>query len=212
MDQAFGWIGEIFRAILKIIPWLVIVPATHGGVAFVRGHRVKEWKPGLQWYWPVVTTYKLMATVRQTQLIQSKVVMTKDLRTVTVGALVTYFVDDVVAALSKIADLPSDIMERTQGAILTEVSENTLEEIQADRRRIQQERDRKGWQRAERLWRARPASAVDRIRSLSGHFHQRARRGRAVCPLDRVLACSRCVVSRGSISAIGTSRKCRPPR
>jgi regulator of protease activity HflC (stomatin/prohibitin superfamily) len=69
-------------------------------------------------------------------LIQSKVVMTKDLRTVTVGALVTYFVDDVVAALSKIADLPSDIMERTQGAILTEVSENTLEEIQADRRRF----------------------------------------------------------------------------
>ena len=136
MDQAFGWIGEIFRAILKIIPWLVIVPATHGGVAFVRGRRVKEWKPGLQWYWPVVTTYKLMATVRQTQLIQSKVVMTKDLRTVTVGALVTYFVDDVVAALSKIADLPSDIMERTQGAILTEVSENTLEEIQADRRRF----------------------------------------------------------------------------
>ena len=136
MDQAFGWIGEIFQTLLKVIPWLVIVPATHGGVAFVRGHRVKEWKPGLHWYWPVVTTYKLMATVRQTQMIQSKVVMTKDLRTVIVGALVTYFVDDVVAALAKIADLPSDIMERSQGAILAEVSENTLEEIQADRMRF----------------------------------------------------------------------------
>ena len=45
----------------------------------------------------------------------------------------TYDVDDIVAALSKIADLPSDIMERSQGAILTEVSKNTLEEIQADR-------------------------------------------------------------------------------
>ena len=133
MDQAFGWIGEIFRTLLKLLPWLVIVPATHGGVAFVHGHRVKEWKPGLHWYWPVVTTYKLMATVRQTQLIQSKVVMTKDLRTVVVGALVTYFVDDVVAALARLADLPSDIMERSQGAILAEVGENTLEEIQADR-------------------------------------------------------------------------------
>ena len=71
---------------------------------------------GLHWYWPVVTTYKLMATVRQTQMIQSKIVMTKDLRTVTVGALVTYFVDDVVSAMAKIADLPSDIMERSQGA------------------------------------------------------------------------------------------------
>jgi uncharacterized membrane protein YqiK len=42
-------------------------------------------------------------------------------------------VDDIVAALSKIADLPSDIMERSQGAILAVVSENTLEAIQGDR-------------------------------------------------------------------------------
>jgi len=136
VEKAFGWIGEIFQSLLKLIPWLVIVPVTHGGVAFVRGRRVKEWKPGLHWYWPVVTTYKLMVTVRQTQMIQSKVVMTKDLRTVIVGALVTYTVDDVVAAIAKIADLPSDIMERSLGAILAEVSENTLEEIQFGRMRF----------------------------------------------------------------------------
>jgi regulator of protease activity HflC (stomatin/prohibitin superfamily) len=133
VDRAFGWIGEIFQTLLRFLPWLVIVPATHGGVAFVHGHRVKEWKPGLHWYWPIVTNYKLIATVRQTQRIQSKVVMTKDLRTVTAGALVTYVIDDVVAALAMIADLPSDIMERSQGAILAEISERTLEEIQRDR-------------------------------------------------------------------------------
>jgi regulator of protease activity HflC (stomatin/prohibitin superfamily) len=133
VDKAFGWIGEIFQSLLKLIPWLVIVPATHGGVAFVRGHRIKEWKPGLHWYWPVVTTHKLMTTVRQTQMIQSKVVMTKDLRTVIVGALVTYIVDDVVAAISRIADLPSDVIERSQGAILAEVGEFNFEQIQSDR-------------------------------------------------------------------------------
>jgi len=133
VDKAFGWIGEIFQTLLKFLPWLVIVPATHGGVAFARGHCIKEWKPGLHWYWPLVTTYKTMATVRQTQRIQSKIVMTKDMQTVTVGALVTYVVDDVVSALAKIADLPSDIMERSQGAILAEVSERTLQEIQSNR-------------------------------------------------------------------------------
>lgn len=133
MDKAFGWIGEIFQTLLRLLPWLVIVPATHGGVAFVHGARIKEWKPGLHWYWPVVTSYKLMTTVRQTQRIQSKVIMTKDMRTVTVGALVTYYVDDIVSAIVKIADLPSDIMERSQGAILAEVSERTLENIQANR-------------------------------------------------------------------------------
>lgn len=133
MDKAFGWIGEIFQTLLRLFPWLVIVPATHGGVAFVHGHRIKEWKPGLHWYWPVATSYKLMVTVRQTQMIQAKVVMTKDLRTVIVGALVTYYVDDVVAAIVKIADLPSDVIERSQEAIFAEVSEHTMEEIQGRR-------------------------------------------------------------------------------
>ena len=133
MDKALGWVGEIFQTLIRLLPWLVIVPATHGGVAFVRGHLVKEWKAGLHWYWPIATTYKTIAVVRQTQLIQSKVVMTKDMKTVIAGALVTYYIDDVVAALARIADLPSDVMERTQGAIYDEISRHTLEEIQGDR-------------------------------------------------------------------------------
>ena len=133
MDRAFGWIGEIFQTLLRLLPWLVIVPATHGGVAFVRGHRIKEWKPGLHWYWPVATQYKLIITVRQTQMIQAKVAMTKDLKTVIVAALVTYTVDDVVSAIAKIADLPSDVIERSQEALFAEISEHTLAEIQADR-------------------------------------------------------------------------------
>lgn len=133
MDKAFGWIGEIFQTLLRLLPWLVIVPATHAGVAFVHGHRIKKWDPGLHWYWPVVTSYKLMMTVRQTQKIQSKVIMTSDRKTVTVGALVTYYVDDIVAALAHIADLASDVIERAQGAILNEVSKHTLDEIQDDR-------------------------------------------------------------------------------
>jgi regulator of protease activity HflC (stomatin/prohibitin superfamily) len=133
VEQVFGWIGQIFQTLLKLFPWLVIVPATHGGVAFVHGHRVKEWKSGLHWYWPVATTYKLIAVVRQTQMIQAKVVMTKDLQTVIVGALVTYWVNDVVSAVAKIADLPSDVIERSQEAVFAEVGELTLKEIQSDR-------------------------------------------------------------------------------
>lgn len=133
MDRAFGWIGEIFQTLLKLFPWLVIVPATHEGVAFVYGRHVRKWGPGLHWYWPVATTYKTVAVVRQTQLIQSKVVMTKDLQTVIVGALVTYYINDVVIALAKIADLPSDVMERSQGSIYETISKYTLEEIQSNR-------------------------------------------------------------------------------
>jgi regulator of protease activity HflC (stomatin/prohibitin superfamily) len=133
VDKALGWIGEIFQTLLKLFPWLVIVPATHEGVAFVWGRHVRRWGPGLHWYWPVVTQYKTIAVVRQTQLIQSKVVMTGDLKTVLAGALVTYYVDDVVAALAQIADLASDVMERSQGAIYEVIGRYTLEQIQGDR-------------------------------------------------------------------------------
>ncbi len=133
MDRAFGWIGEIFQNLLRVIPWLVIVPATHGGVAFVRGFRVKHWPAGLHWYWPIVTTYKLIVIVRQTQMIQSKIIMTADMKTVIAGALVTYYIDDVVAAISQVADLASDVIERSQGAILDEISKTTVDHIQGDR-------------------------------------------------------------------------------
>jgi regulator of protease activity HflC (stomatin/prohibitin superfamily) len=133
VERAFGWIGEIFQSLLRVIPWLVIVPATHAGVAFSRGRHVKEWQPGLHWYWPLVTTYHLMVTVRQTQRIHSKVVMTKDQKTVIVGALVTYYVDDIVSAVAKIADLASDVLERSQGEVLAEVSATALADIQGDR-------------------------------------------------------------------------------
>jgi regulator of protease activity HflC (stomatin/prohibitin superfamily) len=59
--------------------------------------------------------------------------MTKDMRTVTVGALVTYEVDDAIKAMVTIADLPSDIMERSQAAIFAVVCESTMEQIQSER-------------------------------------------------------------------------------
>ncbi|MGD9783667.1 MAG: SPFH domain-containing protein [Hyphomicrobiaceae bacterium] len=133
MDKALGWIGEIFQTLMRLFPWLVIVPATHEGVAFVRGRHVKKWGPGLHWYWPVATTYKTIAVVRQTQLIQSKVIMTSDCKTVIAGALVTYYIDDVVMALAHVADLASDVMERAQGGIYEVIGAHTMAEIQADR-------------------------------------------------------------------------------
>ena len=194
MDKAFGWIGEIFQTLLRLLPWLVIVPATHGGVAFVHGNRVKEWKAGLALVLAGGDqSYKLMAIVRQTQRIQSKVIMTKDMKTVTVGALVTYYVDDVVSAVAKIADLPSDIMERSQGAIFAEISSRTLEDIQANRVAFNDGPDRKVGGSAQWLWRADPAGAADRVRALPRHRHQRARGGRKLLAVDGILERALCL-------------------
>ena len=39
MDKAFGWLGDIFQALLKIFPVLVSVPATQRPVPSVRNPR-----------------------------------------------------------------------------------------------------------------------------------------------------------------------------
>lgn len=133
MDRVFGWFGDIFQVFLRLFPWLVIVPATQGGVAFVCGRKVCEWKSGIHWFWPMFTVYKLITVVRQTVTLQSKVTMTADMKCVLVGGLITYTVTDVVAAIAKIADLPSDVIERSLPVILGRVSSMTLAEIHADR-------------------------------------------------------------------------------
>ena len=104
--------------------------------------------------------------------------MTKDLQTVTVGALVTYSSTMSWRRLPKIADLPSDIMERSQGAILAEVSERRWRRSRPTASAFNAESDRKGRQRAERIWRVGPAGAADRVRALPGLCHQWARGGR----------------------------------
>jgi regulator of protease activity HflC (stomatin/prohibitin superfamily) len=133
VDKALGWLGDIFQAILKIIPVLVVVPATHKGVVFSRGHRVREWKPGLHVYWPLVSTYKTIIVVRQTLVVQSKLTMTRDMKPVIAGGLVTYEVVDVVTAIAKVADLLSDVMERCMPVFLGEISTRTLSEINQNR-------------------------------------------------------------------------------
>ena len=133
MDQAFGWIGDLIRWIARFFPRLIIVPTTDAGVAFVRGRIVKEWRPGLHWYLPVTTKYRVMPVVRQTVSLQTKGTMTEDKRSVFVGGLVTYTVSNVVTALTQVADLPSDVIERSLPAILGLVESMTLEEIHTNR-------------------------------------------------------------------------------
>ena len=134
MDKVLGWIGEIFQTLLKMIPWLVVVRATHKGVMFSWGKNVRKWEPGVHWYWPIVSNYTLYTVVRQTQLIQPKITMTADLQTVIVGACITYHIEDIVKVLTTVADLASDVVERAIPVLLELIANKTLQEIQANRR------------------------------------------------------------------------------
>ena len=97
----FSWLSEIFNAILSFIPRPVIVRATHGGVKWRFGHKVRELKPGWRWIWPLVTDHEIIVTARQTNNIPSQALITKDGKQVVAASMVIFSIKDVVRAIGQ---------------------------------------------------------------------------------------------------------------
>jgi regulator of protease activity HflC (stomatin/prohibitin superfamily) len=132
METAFAWLGQIFEAILKFVPRILIIRATHGGVRWRHGSDVRLMMPGLHMYWPLVTEIETIVTARQTLAIPDQVMATKDGKKVVVKTLVVYRIPDPVRAIGKLNwDVDTTINDLTQSAVAKVVAIHTYEEIMA---------------------------------------------------------------------------------
>ena len=130
MESAFAWLGQIFDAVLKFFPRVLIVRATHGGVKWVRGKHIKPLAPGWHWYWPLFTEVEVIVTARQTLAIPDQVLATKDGVKVVVKTLVVYRIPDVVKAIGKINwDCDVTVNDMTQAAVVHVIATHTYKEI-----------------------------------------------------------------------------------
>lgn len=100
MEGALAWISEIARWFGQFVPRFLIIEATHGGVKFVRGWRVVKLDPGFHVFWPLVTTVKTYPTARQADDLRSQTIVTADGRTIVVGGMVVYEVEDIEKILA----------------------------------------------------------------------------------------------------------------
>src|SRR4030067_794893 len=98
MESAFAWLNQLFQAIYQLFPRILIVRATHGGIAWVRGKHVKLLVPGLHIYWPLTTDVEVIVTARQTLAIPDHVMATKDSKKVGGKTLVGDRISDPVRA------------------------------------------------------------------------------------------------------------------
>ena len=130
MDTAFAWLGHIAEWFGAFIPRVKIVRATHGGVRFRNGKSASEIKPGIIVYWPIVTEVDIIPVARQTHNLPSQSLLTKDGKTVVVGGVVVYAIQDVVAAISKNWDVSETINDITMVAITQVITSHTLEYLQ----------------------------------------------------------------------------------
>lgn len=127
--SGFEWLSQFAEFIASLFPRLLVIRETHAAVKFVRGHRVKEMRPGLHVYWPLVTEYLEMPKVRQTINLNTQVVLTHDRKALAVSGIVVYEVQDAVKALSKSYDVDDTIGDVALTAVATVISQHTLGEL-----------------------------------------------------------------------------------
>lgn len=131
METAFGWLGQIFEALLQFIPRIVIVRNTHQAIKWkVRGKVIAIPRGRRTWYWPLVTELETIVVARQTSDVRTQVLMTRDRKQVVAGAMVIYWIDDVVKAIGeKNWDVDSTVNDIVMAVVSEEVTSKTLDEL-----------------------------------------------------------------------------------
>jgi regulator of protease activity HflC (stomatin/prohibitin superfamily) len=96
----------------------------------VGGRTVKEVKPGVRVYWPIMTDIVITPVVPQSENLVAQAIMTKDRHQVMASIVIVYNVQDVVRALSQTEGLNETVNNLALGSVLEVVSQHTLQELQ----------------------------------------------------------------------------------
>ncbi len=131
--HALDWLGDLIHAISLVIPRLVQVRKTHGGVLFRRG-KVIPIGPGMRWYWPIWSEIQQVSTVRQTLNLSYQCLISKDLEQLVVAAIVVYRIDNTLAALTETDNVQDTIHDVAMNALRRVVGSCTFAEIHTNKR------------------------------------------------------------------------------
>jgi regulator of protease activity HflC (stomatin/prohibitin superfamily) len=130
MEGALGWIGQIATWVGQFFPRWVIVPATHAAVKFVRGHKVVPLQAGWHVYWPLTTEMLVHAVVRQALVLRPQTLTTTDGKTVAVGLVISYDIDDIEKCLVGVWEPDETIEEIALGIANHAIARKSWGEVQ----------------------------------------------------------------------------------
>ena len=131
METAFGWLGQIFEALLQFIPRIVIVRNTHQAIKWkVRGKVVAIPRGRRTFYWPFLTDLETIVVARQTTDVRTQVLMSKDRKQIVAGAMVVFWIDDVVKAIGEQNwDVEGTVEDIVMSVVSEEITSKTLDEL-----------------------------------------------------------------------------------
>jgi regulator of protease activity HflC (stomatin/prohibitin superfamily) len=135
METAFAWIGQIVAWFGQFIPRLVILDPTQGAIKYKRGKNPIALDAGLHVYWPLVTTFEIYPTARQTDRLETQVMETKDGKTFLVSGTLTYAVEDISKLLPFVAFPTRNTIDVAMTALHDVCCDFDWAELQSEQRR-----------------------------------------------------------------------------
>jgi len=129
MTELFSLLGEFIKTLVCWVPRLGICRATHGGVKFIRGWKVKRIWPGMFWYLPITTEIEVIPTARQSINLPAQTLVTKDGRSVFISTVLTCEITDPLKAVGHAWDTTDTIMDLGASAALQIVTGRTFAEL-----------------------------------------------------------------------------------
>jgi regulator of protease activity HflC (stomatin/prohibitin superfamily) len=132
LSALLGWLGQFVEFLFSFVPRVRIIPWNEAGVRYVRGLEPQYVPPGLTWYWPWCTTMRLIHTSRCVMPIQPVSVETKDQVSVSIGAVLTYRVDNPVVYDAHNFDADDNLAEAAQGILRDAACDSTWEKLRGD--------------------------------------------------------------------------------
>lgn len=121
-------IGFILHNFIRIFPRFWVAPAWQAGL-IVRGSHLRQFGPGIVFWWPLIHTMVTCVTVRQVMPIQSETLHTKDGISVIVGGVITYTITDVTKYLAENFNTDDSIAETTAACLREVVVSREMEEL-----------------------------------------------------------------------------------
>ena len=110
-------LSQWLEALTSFIPRIGIMVATHRGIKYKNGKTVIEIKPGLYWYWPLVTEISSVATKRQTVNVPTQTIYAACGISISAGCVVVFEIVDVVKALYETLEIDETITDEAESLL-----------------------------------------------------------------------------------------------
>jgi regulator of protease activity HflC (stomatin/prohibitin superfamily) len=134
MENAFAWIGQTAEWVGRFFPHITIVPTTHGAVKFVKGKKVVPLGPGIYVYLPLTTQLVGYPTARQAVDLRPQTIVTKDDKTIAIGALIVYEIMDIAAILAHTYDPEETVRDIAMSGVHDVCCQYEWEDLKAAQR------------------------------------------------------------------------------